>query len=578
VSIDTVIKALEPHGVKRSGTGWASRCPGHEDAIASLSVSQGANGRVLLYCQAGCELADILEGAELTQSDMFTNHETSGPRQSRIVAEHDYWDENGDLLYQVVRFEPKDFRQRRPDGHGGWVWGLGDVRRVPYGLPELLDAPTTATVWIPEGEKDVDALRARGLIATTNLGGAGKGKWRPEYCEPLRGRKVVLLPDNDEVGRAHATAVAAMLDGIAESVRILELPGLPPKGDISDWLANADNTVERLQGLANGQGNAFQTATDRLAGERDYRVGMSNQVLSFGVSYLDHALGGIVPNDLVLFGAKTGVGKTALATITALHNCQAGKRVHYFALEAEESEIERRMKFQVVSQLYYKSAGEKRPIRYLDWYMGKLDRELAQFDREADKILASKLGDLFTFYKFDSFTSDEFCRRVDAVKDSSDLVILDHLHYVDSDDENENRGYKRIVKQIRDVALRTGRPIIVVAHVRKGDRRFEPLIPGIEDFHGSSDIAKIATKAVMLAPAYDKPTGKSYLWNTYVQVVKCRLDSSVTRYAALVTFNTRENTYDENYLLGRLADQGKTFQYLTGEDMPSWSRARAFDE
>ena len=114
------------------------------------------------------------------------------------IATYAYHDENGELLFEVVRYQPKGFAQRRPDGTGGWIWNLDQVRRVLYRLPEILAADPNEPVFIVEGEKDVDALRALGLAATTNPGGAGK--WRSEYGESLRGRQVVALPDNDAVG------------------------------------------------------------------------------------------------------------------------------------------------------------------------------------------------------------------------------------------------------------------------------------------------------------------------------------------------------------------------------------------
>jgi hypothetical protein len=169
----------------------------------------------------------------------------SGPR---IVATYDYRDEQEVLLFQVCRYEPKDFRQRRPDGAGGWTWKLDGVQRVLYRLPELLATDPSQTVYLVEGEKDADKLVAEGLVATTNSGGAGK--WRDEYNESLRGRSVVIVPDNDEVGRAHADQVARSLYGIAASVRIAVLAGLPPKGDVTDWLA-AGGTTEKLYELAN---------------------------------------------------------------------------------------------------------------------------------------------------------------------------------------------------------------------------------------------------------------------------------------------------------------------------------------
>ena len=134
-----------------------------------------------------------------------------------------------------MRFEPKDFKQRRRGPGETWVWKLGDVPRVLYQLPEIVNAPKETTRWIAEGEKDVETLREHELFATTNACGAGK--WKGDYNEALRGRPVVILPDNDEPGRKHARQVATALSGIAASVKILELPGLPEKGDVSDWFA-----------------------------------------------------------------------------------------------------------------------------------------------------------------------------------------------------------------------------------------------------------------------------------------------------------------------------------------------------
>jgi hypothetical protein len=172
----------------------------------------------------------------------------SPDRRRRIVATYDYTDEGGALLYQVVRYDPKGFRQRRPNGNGGWTWSLGDVRRVLYRLPELVESAADGRpLFIVEGEKDADNLRALGVPATTCAMGAGK--WRPEYTEGLAGREVIIIPDNDDPGRAHAEAVAEALAPVAASVKVVQLPDLPPKGDVSDWLA-AGHTKEELLTLA----------------------------------------------------------------------------------------------------------------------------------------------------------------------------------------------------------------------------------------------------------------------------------------------------------------------------------------
>lgn len=166
------------------------------------------------------------------------------PVKRKEVAKYNYVDETGTLLFQVVRFEPKDFRQRCPvDGH--WSWSVKGVRKVPYRLRELLGA-VDATVYIVEGEKDVDRLMPLGLTATCNAGGAGK--WSAELSEFFRERRVVILPDNDEPGRKHAAKVSAALTAVGAMVRVIHLPGLPEKGDVSDWL-DAGGTVEKLQAL-----------------------------------------------------------------------------------------------------------------------------------------------------------------------------------------------------------------------------------------------------------------------------------------------------------------------------------------
>ena len=166
-------------------------------------------------------------------------------RQSdrRIVAEYSYVDGDGVLISQAVRYAPKDFRQRRPDGTGGWIWNLRGIQVVPYNLPNVIKAIAAGeTIAIVEGEKDVENLRKVGITATCNAGGAGK--WKRDHSEYLRGAKAIILPDNDDPGRSHAKQVAASLKGIAACVSILDLPGLPDKGDVSDWLTRGGTREE----------------------------------------------------------------------------------------------------------------------------------------------------------------------------------------------------------------------------------------------------------------------------------------------------------------------------------------------
>ncbi|WP_225783682.1 toprim domain-containing protein [Xenophilus sp. Marseille-Q4582] len=193
---------------------------------------------------------------------------------SKIVATYDYRAEDGTVLFQVVRMEPKTFRQRRPDGDG-WSWTVKGVRVVPYNLPFMQSRPS-APVFVVEGEKDVDRLTKLGVVATCNA--AGAGKWTDEHAQFLKGRRVVILPDNDDAGRKHAQKVAKSLRGIAE-VSIVELPCLPEKGDISDWL-DAGGTVEALAQLISEAPKAPEVQGDDDAPEKE-RESQADQVVKF---------------------------------------------------------------------------------------------------------------------------------------------------------------------------------------------------------------------------------------------------------------------------------------------------------
>jgi putative DNA primase/helicase len=218
---------------RRTGSGWMARCPAHPDKIPSLSISE-SGGRVLLHCYANCSTESIVTSLGLTMADLFSDGgKMKASVRPKIVAVYNYTDESGTLLYQVLRYSPKNFRQRRPDGRGGWIWNLKGVRRVLYRLPEVQNA---RTVVICEGEKDCEAARNLDVVATCNPGGAGK--WQDEYSECLRGKRIAIIADADEPGRRHAQQVATSLAGKTESLKVIELPG---SKDLSDWIAAGGN-------------------------------------------------------------------------------------------------------------------------------------------------------------------------------------------------------------------------------------------------------------------------------------------------------------------------------------------------
>ncbi|MGI2336872.1 MAG: toprim domain-containing protein [Dehalogenimonas sp.] len=235
--LDDILSQLQ--SVKPVNGGHVACCPAHEDHNPSLQISE-KNGWINLHCHAGCDKEAVLQALKLTTVDLKVSSNGNGHKSSngkrKEVAHYDYQDDAGELLFQVVRFEPKGFRQRRPDGKGGWIWNLQGIEPVLYHLPEIIQAVDEGgQIYICEGEKDVEAARMMGLTATTSPMGAGK--WRKSYTDTLLGaRSVVILPDKDDPGRRHAADIAISLHSVGVSVKVVELPG--PGKDFTDWLSN----------------------------------------------------------------------------------------------------------------------------------------------------------------------------------------------------------------------------------------------------------------------------------------------------------------------------------------------------
>jgi putative DNA primase/helicase len=229
-----IARAL-PRG-RKAGNGYAACCPAHEDRNPSLSL-RDVDGQILVHCHAGCEQHAVINA--LKRLGLWP--EPNRNQGQRIVAEYNYTDETGTLLYQVLRTEPKGFFQRRPDGRGGWINQKGE-RQVLYRLREVLEAPI---VFVVEGEKDVETIRSHGFVATTNAGGAS-AQWLPQYTGSLRGREVIIIPDNDQPGWKRAAIIARALFGVAAKIIVLDDIHATGAKDISDWFAAGHSECELI--------------------------------------------------------------------------------------------------------------------------------------------------------------------------------------------------------------------------------------------------------------------------------------------------------------------------------------------
>lgn len=328
-------------GVRKAGDGWIARCPAHDDKRQSLSVGSGAGGRVLLKCHAGCSVEAITGALGLAMNDLFAEHAPA----RRDLAHYDYRDEAGRLVYQVVRFEPKDFRQRRPDGAGGWIWNLHDTRRVVYRLNELIGH---TSVVIVEGEKDADRLWAEGIPATTNVGGAGK--WRSDYTTQLRAAGVsdlVIIPDNDDPGRAHAVAIAASWS--PGPSRIVTLPDVSLKGDVSDYLST--HRIEDFRALLESATNAcpwLDVDAQWRAMEAEDREAVTGRRVYLGLPRIDETISGVRRAEVLGVMGRPGIGKTLILAHVAQGQAESTPSGHvFFSLEMPAAQIVARLQQRV---------------------------------------------------------------------------------------------------------------------------------------------------------------------------------------------------------------------------------------
>jgi hypothetical protein len=403
--------------------------------------------------------------------------QSAGKPKGRIVAKYDYTDSDGTLLYQVLRLEPKSFRQRRPDGEGGWIWQL-DEHRVIYRWSELLKYPD-ATVFVCEGEKDADRVASLELCATTVAG----GRWTKECVQALAGHDVIILQDNDEPGRKKALAAAQALYGSAKTIRIVGLPDLPDKGDVSDWLDADPRRAEKLAEICfevaewvpspAANGDAPDQLCDRSEDDRNTRadgVGDAHAKATLGEwdagddtepppprAWL---LGNVFARRFIssLF-AEGGTGKTAVRYAQYL-SLVTGRpltgeyvfqpcRVLVVSLEDDADELRRRI---FAARLHHRI--ELSEVR------GRLFLAAA----------GNKAGKLMTLDKKGHSQRGALADLLEAiiVKRKIDLISLDPFVKTHAVDENMNKQIDEVVGLLTELAIKHDIAVDIPHHTSKG--------------------------------------------------------------------------------------------------------------
>ncbi len=498
-----------------------------------------------------------------------------------------------DMHGRVVAIQVRSIHAEKADGKDRRFLAIGPTSAGLFGDPSAVAG--ARNIVVAEGMTDSLAaiVSCRGANVTVAVGIAGVSASAPLDTLPLRGKRVLMAADPDEAGdllcdgRTDEQAAAETArrgrpvraqKGLAERLRAAgayPARARPPDGsDLASMREGGTDLVPFFrQALSEMAG--FRSAAVRLQGERAGRLAMAPRLLTFGVPFLDLALGGIAPTDIVLLGGITGAGKSEGARIIAQANAASGARVHYFALEDDEPEIEQRAKYAVLAGLVLGRVGGSRyydRLNFLDWAYGRIDDVTGPFEDEADRQVAELHRNLFTSYPGAGFGIEDFTKAYETLGDDTDLVVIDHFHYLDFGPD-ENRSAKAAMRRIRELVKRHHRPVLLVAHIRKADRATKRLIPVIDDFHGSSDVVKMATKAVLVAPASDRTNDAPHLWKTYISAGKCRVEGSRARYAACITFDARIREYGASFELGTVSPGGDKFSQIDRPRWPGWARA-----
>lgn len=513
-----LVKFVAHRGIKLkpAGDGHVGLCPFHEDKNnPSLSVS---SEKAVFQCFACSAKGDIFEfvrrldgvdfptaletvanfaGVSLVASKTRPNGAANGAAKSsrngtateakpaRIVATYRYLDEGGGLLFEVCRLDPKSFRQRRPDADapGGWNWKLGDVRRPLYRLPEVLAA---AEVFVVEGEKDVEALVALGLCATTNAGGAAQ-KWRSEWTDTLAGKRVLVVPDNDAPGLKRCETILRELKSRAAELLIVRLPS--PHKDVSDFLhdGHTREDLEELIAAARLQKRHDELAAKGLLAPREILelagglgpLMKPPQGLQTGFNEFDKLTLGLHAGELTIIAARPAQGKTSLALNIALKVALSGRSVAIFSLEMSRTSL--------LVRLFCSEAN----VSMMRMRQAHLDRE----ERRRINGAVNAIADLRLRIDDSNLDVGTIEKRLARMESDGPvhLVIVDYLQLLAGNrGENRTREVAEMSRALKMMARRFDCPFLVLSQLsRATETRANPR-PQLSDLRDSGSIEQDA--------------------------------------------------------------------------------------
>ena len=551
MSIHKVIQKLD--GVKKSQTGFLAKCPAHDDEKQSLAISD-SGGKVLLNCFAGCPTAEIVSAIGMDWKDLF--HDGNSIKQSfsqngvmtfaspqpKIAHVYRYTDETGNLLYENVRYEPKNFKQRCTDGNGNQVWSLKGVRRVPYRLQQLTDSVRYGSdVWLCEGEKDADTLSEIGFIASSFK------NWTKEFNKFIDKTNVIIVRDHDLPGGVQANEAARIITESAASVKVLDvwaesepravatgaLSSIPDKHgpDISDYVRTcvqdegmvSEEIAERLSMMADNCPKWIDTGN--LASSNLFIVKSGNQWLEdaskrpspkmlFGEFWFQ--------GELCILFADTNVGKSILAVQIgdAISKGVVSSQLSVVSKEYPANGIQGQDEKLTTDNRLPTTECEAQRVVYFDFeltdkqFESRLSERLPGADHHTNHYkfndnfrraeVNPETSDLSGFKTFEEFLNHSLAKTI--VDEDADILIIDNLTYLRDETENA-RNALPLMKYLKELKSRHGISILALAHTPKRDSS-KPL--GRNDLQGSKMLINFCDSSFAIGESA-KDVGLKYL-------------------------------------------------------------------
>jgi replicative DNA helicase len=505
---------------------WRGKCPIHNGKGLNFSVSADT-GMCFCFsqCNSGWDLIGLeraLSGTGFRDAKISVCELIGRPRPSDkeldFIATYDYTDEKGALLYQVVRkLGPdgeKTFLQRRKVG-GAWVWNINGVDPVPYCLPQVAKSDFVAVV---EGEKDVHTMGKLGIVATCNTGGALKfsSKLAPWFAN----KRVAIFADNDEPGEKHALAVAALLKPIAASVRVVELPGLPTKGDVSDFVQRG-GTKEIIRecyrravewsplwefGTTVQDENEKYLRTlpellDEVGGIEQFWNLKRREGIETPWPKITRALnGGLRSGEVYVIAGNQGSGKTSLAMQFVTHAMMREVVPLVFSMEMGWEDLFQRIigiRAQV-DLLEFREMQRNSAMNSLDLLecrerLNCATEELARFPL----LVSNKTG------VSPKFLLEETTRL--KRKSKIGMVVIDHMQLMAATGSvrGDYEKFTSISRATKEVAMKLGIPVILVSQTSRNNSHDGRLELECSDLRGSGAIEEDAAAVILIYPDGD---------------------------------------------------------------------------